>query len=256
MINREYNNEIENNPQNNYSKNRREEKHYKRIVVIIILTIVFGTLTKILFDRMIRVGATYLADSYNHSYETEKEETYKKKYESYKENAERKHHVSNRVNIYLENIQESQKLEVLKVSDVEYIINNKEDNKGNIVSWLEVPGEGTFVVDLKAGEYVIDNEHNHVSVRVPYPELTNVKIDYSNVNKILFKDDLFNGSYKEGEDLARQQLGEPELLIRKEFTSNQNYYISAQNSARTIISNLIKQLNPDNSELSVDVEFY
>ena len=237
-------------------KNRKEEKHYKRIVVLIILTIVFVTMSKILFDRMIKIGASSLADSYNQAYETEKEKSYKDKYESYKENAERKHHVSNRVNIYLENIQESQKLEVLKVSDVEYIINDKDDNKGNIVSWLEVPGEGTFVVDLKSGEFVIDNEHNHVSARVPYPELTNVKIDYSNVNKVLFEDDLFNGSYREGEDLARQQLGEAELLIRKEFTSNQNYYISAQKSAKTIITNLIKQLNPDNAELSVDVEFY
>ena len=162
----------------------------------------------------------------------------------------------NRVSIYIGNLQEEQKLEVLKVNDVEFIIENKEDNKENIISWLEVPGEGTFVVDLKAGEYIVDEERASVLVRVPYPELTNVKIDYANVQKILFQNDIFNDSIKIGEELAKNQLDKADALIRKEFASNENFYLNAQQAARHTIEGMVKQLNPDVSGLTVDVEFY
>lgn len=64
----------------------------------------------------------------------------------YQSAAEEKYHVSNRVSIYIGNLQEEQKLEVLKVNDVEFIIENKEDNKENIISWLEVPGKGLLLL--------------------------------------------------------------------------------------------------------------
>lgn len=206
---------------------------------------------------MARKVAEELPSSFNAAYNAEKERTYQKRYNSYKSTVEKKYHVSNRVSIYIENLREEQKLEVLKVSDVEFIIEDKRDNPQNITSWLEVPGEGTFVINLKAGEYIIDNERKHVLIRVPYPELTNVVIDYSGVKKLLFKDnDWFNGSYREGEELARRQLNNAELLIKKEFISNQNYYLNAQKAAKTTIETLVKQLNPDVLDLTVEVEFY
>ena len=185
-----------------------------------------------------------------------KNATYQEAYVRYQSAAEEKYHVSNRVSIYIENLQEEQKLEVLRVNDVEFIIENKEDNKENIISWLEVPGEGTFVVDLKAGEYIIDEERASVLVRVPYPELTNVKIDYANVQKILFQNDIFDDSIKIGEELAKSQLDKADALIRKEFASNENFYLNAQQAARHTIEGMVKQLNPDVSGLTVDVEFY
>lgn len=147
-------------------------------------------------------------------------------------------------------------LEVLNVSDIEFIVQDKERSNGNITSWLEVPGEGTYVVNLQEAEFIIDNERMHVLVRVPEPELTNVRILYGKVDKILFKDDMFNGSYREGEELAMKQLNEADLLIKKEFAMNQNYYISAQNAARSTIECLVYKMNPGMDNLTVEVEFY
>ncbi|EOS22531.1 hypothetical protein C804_05652 [Lachnospiraceae bacterium A4] len=55
-----------------------------------------------------------------------KNAAYQEAYVRYQSAAEEKYHVSNRVSIYIGNLQEEQKLEVLKVNDVEFIIENKE----------------------------------------------------------------------------------------------------------------------------------
>ena len=144
----------------------------------------------------------------------------------------------------------------MEVSDVEFVVESNNDNTNNITSWLEVPGNGVFVVNMEEAEFVIDNEQAHVLVRVPYPELTNVSIDYSNVEKRLFKNDLFNDSYRVGEVLARKQLGEGDALIKKEFASNEHYYLTAQKAGISTIESLVRQLNPDEPDLVVDVEYY
>ena len=240
------------------SKQKGQTKKNNGQIVAIVSSIIMIVLIVLLLGDTVSNGAKAMADSYSKACEEQKDATYKEQYNSYMNSIEEKFHVSNRVFIYVGNLKEEEKLEVLKVSDVEFIIEDKENNDGNIIAWLEVPGEGTFVVDLKAGEYVIDNARSHVLVRVPYPKLTNITIDYANVKKILFKDEkgIFNGSYSIGEDLARQQLSQAELLIKKEFTSNQNFYLNAQEAAISTIETLVKQLNPKVEDLVVHVEFY
>ena len=225
-------------------------------VICIVLMIVMVAAALMLFQNVIFNGAEALADGYNAAFVSEKEAAYQALYQKYYDKAEAEHHVANRASIYIGNIKETEKLEVLKVSDVEFIVEDSGDNSGNITSWLEVPGEGTYVVDLSAAEFIVDNERAHVSVRLPYPELTNVAIDYSNVKKILFKDDVFNGSYKQGEELAMKQLGQGDLLIKKEFASNEHFYLNAQEAAISTIQCLIRELNPKVEDLTIDVEFY
>ena len=122
-----------------------------------------------------------------------------------------------------------------------------------------MPGEGVFVVDMAAGEYIVDNERRYVHIRVPYPELTNIYIDYENVKSLLFKNGIFfynNEDYDTGEELAKKQLDIASVLIKKEFISNQKFYLSAQDAAKTSIEALVRQLNFDVEDLSVEVEFY
>lgn len=226
------------------------------LIVGILLCIVIAATCIYLFAGVISAGASALKDSYDASYNAKKSETFEKTYRSFFEAAEEKYHVSNRASIKVGNLREQEKLEVLQVSDVEFIIEGKDDNSGNITSWLEVPGSGTYVVDLAAGEYIIDDMRSHVLVRVPYPELTNIKIDYANVEKLLFKDDIFNGSYRQGEELAMKQLSQADVLIKKEFRTNQGYYLTAQKSAKTSIINLVERLNPQVKDITVEVEFY
>ena len=153
-------------------------------------------------------------------------------------------------------MKETANLEVLNVSDTEYIVSEDKDNGKGITSWLEVPGQGTYIVNLQAAEFIVDNEREYVLVRAPYPEITNISIDYGNVKKLLFKNNIFDDSYSVGEDLARAQLNSADLLIKKEFASNQHFYLSAQDAAVSSIQCLVKQLNPKLPDLTVDVEFY
>ena len=239
-----------------FQRKRLKFRRETGTVICIILMIVFCAAALMLFQNAISDGAESLADEYHASYASEKDATEQAFFQQYYNSAEAETHVSNRGSIYIGNIRDVQKLEVLKVSDVEFIVEDSGGNSGNITSWLEVPGEGTFVVDLSAAEFIVDNARAHVRVRLPYPELTNVVIDYSNVRKILFKDDVFNGSYKQGEELAMKQLGEADLLIKKEFASNQHFYMNAQEAAVSTITCLIRQLNPDVDNLTIEVEFY
>ena len=209
-----------------------------------------------LIKKSITISARALFESYNETYESEKEKTYDDYYQKYYDKAVEEYHVSNKGTISIGNLKEVGKLEVLEVSDVEFVIESNSGNANGITSWLEVPGKGTFVVNIEEAEFVIDNENSHVLVRVPYPELTNVTIDYANVEKRLFKNDLFNDSYRIGEDLARKQLGEGDALIKKEFASNEHYYNNAQKAGISTIKSLISQLNPDEVNLKVEVEYY
>ena len=150
---------------------------------------------------------------------------------------------------------EEAQLEVLEVYDVQYVIENEEDNEADIISWLEVPGKGIFTIDLKASEFIIDNERHYVLVRVPEPELTECTIIYKDVKRLLFKNDMFNESIGIGEDMAQKQLKDGYLLIEKSFGLNTQYYNSAVTVAESMIINLIKSLNTEVANLEVEVEF-
>ena len=217
-------------------------------ILVVACVVVTGAIIYLLTGTVDK-GVAAMSNSYNEAYSYEKDLAYSEKYDSYKQSIEKRHHVSNNVSIEIGELRETQKLEVLKVSDVEFIIEEG----------LEVPGEGVFVVDMAAGEYIVDNERNYVHIRVPYPELTNVKIDYADVGKVLFENGIFfynNEDYATGEELARKQLDIASMLIKKEFISNQRLYLSAQDAAKTSIETLVRQLNPDVEGLSVEVGFY
>lgn len=172
---------------------RRKRAKIKNLGVTVIYYVVVAIMLAIavrLFGGIVGKGAEALTDSFNASLASEREAAYQEQYQKYYDAAEAANHVRNRGSIYIGDIAETDKLEVLKVSDVEFVVDDSDDNAENVTSWLEVPGEGTYVVDLRAAEFIVDNERSSVLVRLPYPELTNISIDYSNVKKILFKDTL------------------------------------------------------------------
>ena len=210
---------------------RKLTKKEKRVIVVG-ASLIMLVASYFLIKRSIVISANALIDSYSAAYDSEREDTYQDYYKRFFDQAEKEYHVRNRGTISIGEMKEIGKLEVLEVSDV------------------------VFVVNMEEAEFVIDNEQAHVLVRVPYPELTNVSIDYSNVEKRLFKNDLFNDSYRVGEDLARKQLGEGDALIKKEFASNEHYYLTAQKAGISTIESLVRQLNPDEPDLVVDVEYY
>lgn len=227
-----------------------------RKAIISCATIIMAATAIVLGIGSMGACSSAAADSYYATYAAEQNAAYDAQYQKYYNWAEEQYHVKNRVTISLGDLRETANLEVLKVSDTEYIINGPEDNDANITSWLEVPGEGTYIVNLQAAEFIVDDERAYVLVRAPNPSLTNISIDYANVNKLFFKNDFLDDNIRVGEDLARQQLEGADVLIKKELTSNQYFYQSAQDAAVTAIQYLVKQFNPDIPELTVEVEFY
>ena len=194
------------------------------------------------------------------------DEFYQKAYDI----SEEQHHVSNRVSITLGSLKEQTKMEVLKISQVEYITPKDDESgvidnilssisaifKDDVISWLEVPGYGVFTVDLRSSESIIDNERGYVLLRIPSPKLSEFSIDYKNVEILNFEDTgLFKNSAKIGVDTAQKQLQSAELTMRQNASSNQKYYRAAKESAEKILSNLVRQLNPQIENLTVDVEF-
>ena len=233
----------------------RIKKSDKPTLWYVITIIMLACIIYLGFD-LVGAGARALRNSYDSAFLAERDASYQALYQRFYEEAEATYHVANRVSVSIGDLKEISALEVLAVSDVEYIVEEKDGNNNGITSWIEVPGQGMYTVNLQASEFIVDSNHSYVLVRIPNPELTNISIDYANVKKLFFRNDLLNDSYSVGEDLARKQLSAADLLIKKEFASNQYFYLNAQKAAVSTVQCLVRQLNPEVPDLAVDVEFY
>ena len=181
------------------------------------------------------------------------DEAYNMFYDTAFASAERKYHVTNKVAIEVESVKEEAELEVLKVSDVEYVIESKEDNENNIEAWIEFYGDGVYTVNMKASEFIIDSDRQYVLVRIPRPELTDCRI--TGTNRLLWKSGFFDKSYSVGTDLAVEMRAAGYAKLNNYMKSNTLFYKSAKESATLIITELIKKLNPELPDLVVEVEF-
>ena len=216
------------------------------------------------------IGTGAAMDSFSIAKDEAAKEVYQFFYDKGYDAAEKAHHVSNNVSISIGDLKEEQKLEVLKVSDVAYETPDPKDQNwfegliesitgmfdAEVVSWLEVPGNGVFTVNLQAGEFIIDEERQYVLIRIPSPELTEFAIDYENVELLLFEEGgAFKNSAKYGVDKAVEQLQSAELTMMQNVNNNQEFYKRARESTEKMLVNLVKQLNPQLPDLRVEIEF-
>lgn len=224
-------------------------------IAFLLLTVIFLLVGSVFSSRAVTVGAEAAAAAYDEAELTAKQNMYNEFYSSAYEKSFENNKVSNNISISIGEVREMAKLEVLRVSTVQYIPENNEDNDKGITAWLEVPGFGVYTVDLLAGEYIIDNERKSVTVRVPEPVLEQVTIDYQGVERLFFNNEGFNESYRVGEEIARKQLKQGYEKIYNELKSDTSYYYSAISSAEKLIKRLIIDLNRNVDGLVVEVEF-
>ena len=176
------------------------------------------------------------------------------------EHNEKEYHVTNDVQISIGKLQTESKLEVLKVYDIEYEIYNDTNALGGNTIWLEVPGKGTYTVDLSISEFIADAARHYILVRVPKPKITQFSLDYANIVPLLADKSGFTritdySSYEYGIELAQQQLETASQEIQDELNANTKYYESAKTNTKTILEHLVKQVNPLIPDLIVEVEF-
>ena len=220
------------------------------LVVAIILIACFGGYS---FSRLLGVGASEAIAAYGLAKDNTISDVRDSYYQDSYDKAEKKYHVKNVASINIDNIQKKTRLEVLKVSETDYVIANKDDNKEKITSWLEVSGYGVFTVDLSAGEFLVDNARKNVIVRVPEPKVTNFTLqDY---NQLFVKNEGINESNKVGDEFIDQQIAEADSNIRKSINDNQTYYLSAKSATEDMLTSMIMDLNADIKDLQVTIEW-
>lgn len=202
------------------------------------------------------VGARTVTDAFDAAKDIAASERYQSFYDRSFEKAEKEHHVSNRAAITLGNLRREQKLEVLQVQNVIYQEGYYEgsNTKKAPDSLLEVPGKGIFTVNLKAAEYIIDDEMQYVLIRVPKPELGEFKLEEDGITFIKELEDKKN--VQDGIKLTQNQYKDAELNMKREMLHSQELYKRAETSAEAILENLVRQLNPNVPELEVEIEFF
>ncbi len=224
-------------------KNEREFSSNPQIFILIGLI----SLSIVLFFQAVKISTSTAKEVYQNVKMDVEQETEKNYYDWAFNKVEEEYHTSNSVSISIDGIMEISNLEVLQVSDVEYVICD--------LVWVEIPGNGVFTVNLAESEFLIDDERHTVIVRLPLPRLTECDIDYSNVIIIRENESIRNGNYSQGEQLAKEIYEEGQEKITNEFLSNSQYLELAKRSAENLITQFIKNLNSEVEDLKVIVEF-
>lgn len=219
----------------------------------LILAVILIILSGLVITNTIHKGSEYAQIAYENAKEKAIDEAYNRFYESAFASAERKYHVTNTVSIEVAALREESNLEVLKVSDVEYVIEPKGENENNIEVWMEFYGDGIYTVDMKSSEFIIDSNRQYVLVRVPRPVLSHCTI--TETNELFWQNGLFNKSNSDGTELARKVQNAGYTKLINYMKSNAEFYKSAKDSATTVISDLVKGLNSELTNLVVEVEF-
>lgn len=190
------------------------------------------------------------------SFSATRDNTFAAFYQTAHNFAEEQNHVSNYVTIAIEAEREVSRLEVLTVSDSEFII--KDAGSGNgATSWLEVQGKGVFTVDLDAAEFIADSKRQYVLVRIPNPVLTNCSL--SGTGKQFWHSSNFplaNGSIAEGVRLSQEQFAEGRVRLEDSMRQNRRFHEAAQSAAKLMIEAVVKKWNPDIPDLYVEIEFF
>lgn len=238
-------------------------------ITVLIFSVVLLAIGAAFVARAITVAGRSAGEAFQRTRTEVQEDVYQKHYSDAYEKAENAHHVSNRISISISDIQKMQKLEVLQVSNVAYIteddVGEGEEAKdlwsgvvgifeGKLTAWIEAIGEGSFTVNMKASEFIVDNERQYVLVRIPRPSLDNFTLDQAKA--VYVNDDgVKKRGTSDGVDLAARQRRYAWEKLKKEVESDQFFYESAEKAAETILENLVKGINSDIPELTVEVEF-
>ena len=216
-------------------------------IAVLILAVVFGITSSI--GKAVDAARAAYPVAISEAAEQVEGEFYNKGYDE----GFTKNEVTNRAAISLDSLQMTSRLEVLEVHDVVFDIEKAEDNKDGIESWLEIPGKGVFTVDMRAAEFIIDENRGYVLVRIPKPEFTELTLEKA--EQLLCKNKGANDSIKDGTDIIDEQIKNGYIEIKNSFASNPIYFDSAKKSTVTMITNLVKALNPEVPGLTVEVEF-
>lgn len=209
------------------------------------------------------IGGKALESSYQAAREAAENEVYQTYYDWGYQN----YRVTNEAKIQIDSLKQESKLEVLKVRDMVYQLEEKDGNEAwwdavigiftkEPTVWLEVPGEGVFTVDMKESEFIVDEERQYVLIRVPDLELSNFEIVYDDTKTLYYQDGgWMHNAVGDGIDEVKSQVEAAQNQLMRNIQSNQQFYKAAKEATKRILTDWVKKLNPEMPELVVEVEF-
>jgi hypothetical protein len=112
---------------------------------------------------------------------------------------------------------------------------------------------------------MVDEERQTVYIRLPAPQLMEpVALDENSIHKYSFDSDgkityalqAMTGSVQNGEDEAKSMRHEASVQILNKLKYDVEYQHESKKAAISIISTLIRELNPAVDNLKVFVDFY
>lgn len=239
---------------------RETEKFKKQNGTVGTIVLYCGLIVLVIISLIIvRTAFKSGANAFSDGYDAQKTKIHDSIYDYFKDKAKQKYLVSNRATIKLGNIREESNLEVLKVIESAWIIQNDEQNKAGVTRWVKYVGEGIFTVDLTESEFLVNDNKHYVLIRIPEPAMTEFGILSENTEPLLYvhKKFLDDGSYKEGADLSIDFHRRAESAIQDNINNNQNYLSQAKDAAIEQLTKLVKLLNPSEemADLIVEIEF-
>lgn len=206
--------------------------------------------------------------TYHSAKDTAKQETEESFYNAVFELSESAHHLSNDITIQIQGITEIRNLEVLNVFLTDYQVWPEQETSGGVLdivvdpligdaeAWIRFDGIGIFTVSLQNADFILDEQRKSVLVRVPSPVMERVLIQQDE-DDVLYTSNagLFNNASDTGQQLVLSLTQKAQQDMTAKARSNPEYYAQAKASAEKTITQLIKNLNPDLPDLTVEVEF-
>ncbi len=253
----------------------------KKAIISAAVCLVAAAVCAVILCKIQENAFRIAGENFNSALAAERENTYDKFYNLGYDIGEKRSHISNDVLVDVNKIKEVEVLEVLDVSasDVkEYKFDNELTNPANVflelvrfvtgeqvdapppeaVVWLEGSCIGTYEIDLKSSEVIIDNANKYVLVRLPSPSLRFISHDFevkyfNNGTGTLRK--VFDGSAQRGLDAAIQDTADMTAHLH-DILNDRDQSDHAREQAEILVVDLIKDLNSDVPDITVDVEFF
>ncbi|WP_044974511.1 hypothetical protein [Ruminococcus sp. HUN007] len=145
------------------------------------------------------------------------------------------------------------KLEVMKIYDTVAIPQTAEEDGVSSLT-LVIPVNGVYTADLQLAEFITDQQRRTVMVRIPYPELSDITVDYDNAKLVDESGIVISAGKMTTPELAHSEFEEKSIDVRELISSNKVFSENAAETVRRKITSAIMALNPY-EDVITEVEF-
>ncbi len=237
---------------NNKSPARRAVKR-RRINFTAIVLAVFIILTGSMNLTLYRLTVENAGAAFDAAYQTAKEAQTPLTYEEFYLAALEQYKTKNDITSAISADYGTGKLEVMKICDSVCIPQSTEEDEDSSLT-LVIPFNGVYTIDLSLAEFITDQERGIVTVRVPYPEIAEFKVDYENAKLLDDSGITVTLGKITTPELARGEFEEKNIDLREQITENKIFTENAAETARRKIISTLMALNPY-EDITTDVEF-